>query len=66
MPLTRSCLDNKRVRKELGQHKEDTGLEDLQFCDDVLVDSIEVDEYNPGIYDAVSPRAVQEICEKLK
>jgi hypothetical protein len=30
VPFTRSCLDNKRVRKELlGQRKEDTGLKEL-------------------------------------
>ncbi|KAI2491856.1 hypothetical protein MHU86_22709 [Fragilaria crotonensis] len=28
---TRSCLANKRVKKELGQHNKDKALEDLQF-----------------------------------
>jgi hypothetical protein len=58
VPFTRSCLHNKRVRKELGQHKEDTALENLQFRYDVLVDSIEGDGFNPGIFDAVIPMAV--------
>ena len=31
VPFTRSCLSNNRVRKELGQHKEDAVLENLQF-----------------------------------
>ncbi len=36
-------MRNNRVRKELGQHKEDAVLENLQFRNDVLVDSIEGD-----------------------
>lgn len=31
VPFTRSCLKNKRIRKELGQHIEDAGLENLQL-----------------------------------
>ncbi len=58
VPLTRSCLSNKRVRRELGQHTQDTALEDLQFRYDVLVDSIESDGFNPGIFDATIPMAV--------
>ncbi|KAI2509104.1 hypothetical protein MHU86_5352 [Fragilaria crotonensis] len=43
------CLTNKRVRRELGQHKEDAALESLQFRYDVLVDSIEGEDhgFNP-------------------
>jgi hypothetical protein len=58
VPFTRSCLENKRVRKELGQHKEDAGLVNLQLRYDILVDSIEADGFNPGIWDAAIPRAV--------
>jgi hypothetical protein len=43
VPFTRSCVRNNRVWKELGQHKEDAVLENLQFRNDVLVDSIEGD-----------------------
>jgi hypothetical protein len=38
VPFTRSCLKNRRVRKERGQHTRDEALEDLQFRYDVLVD----------------------------
>ena len=31
VPFTRSCLQNKRVRKELGQHSKDAALE-VQFA----------------------------------
>ena len=58
VPFTRSCLSNKRVRRELGQHTKDPALEDLQFRYDVLVDSIESDGFNPGIFDAAIPMAV--------
>jgi hypothetical protein len=58
VPFTRSCLNNKRVRKELGQHTEDAGLENLQLCYDILADSIENDGFNPGIFDASIPTAV--------
>ncbi len=51
-------MSNKRVRGELGQHTQDTALKDLQFCYDVLVDSIESDGFNPGKYDAAIPMAV--------
>jgi hypothetical protein len=58
VPFTRSCLDNNRVRKELGQRKEDAVLENLQLRYDILVYSIEEDGFNAGIWDAVIPRAV--------
>jgi hypothetical protein len=58
VPFTRSCLNNRKVRKELGQKKADKALEDLQLRYDVLVDSIEGDGFNPGIFDAVIPTAV--------
>jgi hypothetical protein len=29
VPFTRSCLNNKRIRKELGQHTEDTAISSL-------------------------------------
>jgi hypothetical protein len=51
-------LSNKRVKRELGQHTQDTALEDLQFRYDVLVDSVESDGFNPEIFDAVIPMAV--------
>jgi hypothetical protein len=58
VPFTRSCLQNRRVRKELGQHDKDEALEDLQFRYDVLVDSIEEAGFNPGVFDAEIPTAV--------
>jgi hypothetical protein len=58
VPFTRSCLTNKRVRKELGQRNKDKALEDLQFKYDMLVDSIEGIGHNPGIFDASIPMAV--------
>lgn len=57
VPFTRSCLENRRVRKELGQHNKDTALEDLQFRYNLLVDDLEGDGFNPGIFDAVIPTA---------
>ena len=59
VPFTRSCLTNKRVRRELGQHKEDAALESLQFRYDVLVDSIKDNGFNPGVFDVAIPTAVQ-------
>ena len=58
VPFTRSCLTNKRVRKELGQRNKDKALEDLQFKYDVLVDSLESIGHNPGIFEATIPMAV--------
>ncbi len=59
VPFTRSCLNNEKVRKELGQKKADKALEDLQLWYNVLVDSsIEGAAFNPGILDAVIPTAV--------
>ncbi|KAI2493647.1 hypothetical protein MHU86_20900 [Fragilaria crotonensis] len=51
------CLENRRVRKELGQHNKDAALEDLQFRYNLLVDDLEGDGFNPGIFDAVIPTA---------
>ena len=52
-------MTNKRVRRKLGQHKEDAALESLQFRYDVLVDSIEGDHgFNPGIFDASISMAI--------
>jgi hypothetical protein len=41
VPFNRSCLKNKKVRKELGQHVRDDGLEDLQRRYDELADAVE-------------------------
>ena len=57
VPFTRSCLENRRVRKELGQHNKDAALEDLQFRYNLLVDDLEGDGFNPGIFDAMIPTA---------
>jgi hypothetical protein len=57
VPFTRSCLGNRRVRKELGQHNKDSALEDLQRRYNFLVDDLEGDGFNPGIFDAVIPTA---------
>jgi hypothetical protein len=59
VPFTRNCLNNKRVRKELGQRNRDEGLENLQLRYDVLVDAVEEDGFNPGIFDATIPTAAQ-------
>ena len=58
VPFTRSCLQNKRVRKELGQHNKDEALEDLQLRYNSLVDDIEgAPGFNVGIFDAAIPTA---------
>jgi hypothetical protein len=57
VPFTRSCLQNKRVRKELGQHSKDAALEDLQLQYDLLVQDVEAAGFNPGIFDAAIPTA---------
>jgi hypothetical protein len=41
------------VRKELGQHVRDDGLEDLQLHYDVLADAVETRGLNIGIFDSV-------------
>lgn len=58
VPFSRNCLNNVKVRKELGQHIKDKALESLQFRYDVLVDAVEETGFNPGIFDAVIPSAV--------
>jgi hypothetical protein len=58
-PFIRRCLTNARVRKELGQHIRDEGLERLQFEYDVLVDVVETQRgFNPGIFDGAIPSAL--------
>ncbi len=57
--FTRNCLTKKRVRKKLGQQKEDEALENLQYRYDVLVDAIEGSGFNPGIFDAVIQTAAR-------
>ena len=58
-PFTRRCLTNVKVRKELGQHVRDEGLERIQFRYDVLVDVVESQGgFNPGVFDATIPSAV--------
>ena len=59
VPFTRNCLNNKRVRKELGQRNKDEGLENLQLRYDILVDAVEENGFNPGIFDAAIPTAAQ-------
>jgi hypothetical protein len=59
VPFTRNCLTNKRVRKELGQQKEDETLENLHYQYDVLVDAIEGSGFNGEIFDAVIPTAAR-------
>ncbi|KAI2506187.1 hypothetical protein MHU86_8222 [Fragilaria crotonensis] len=57
VPFTRSCLMNRRVRKELGQNTRDEALENLQLRYDILVDEVEEQGFNPGIFDASIPVA---------
>jgi hypothetical protein len=57
VPFTRSCMKNRRVRKELGQVNKDAVLEDIQMRYDVLVHDIEGKGFNPDIYDAAIPSA---------
>ena len=59
MPFTRNCMNNKRKRKELGQQNKDKGLENLLLRYDILVDSVEENGFNLGIFDAVIPTAEQ-------
>ena len=53
-----ACLQNKKVRKELGQHTPNEELESLQRGYNVVVDNLEIAGFNPGILDAVVPTAV--------
>ncbi len=57
VPFTRSCLKNKRVREERGQHTRDEALEDIQFLYDVLVNEVEGQGFNPGVFYASIPVA---------
>ena len=58
VPFSRNCLNNvKQLQKELGQRIKEKGLESLQFRYDVLVDVVEEQGFNPGIFDAVIPSA---------
>ncbi len=58
VPFARCCLlQNKRVRKELGQHSKDAALEDLQLRYELLVQDVEAEGFNPGIFNAVIPKA---------
>lgn len=68
IPFTCSCLKNYKVRKELGQHNKDDGLERLQFWYNVLIDSVEARGFNPGIFDAVILTAahVQRVATKAR
>ena len=43
-------MNNRKVRKELGQRKADEAFEDLQHQYNVLVKSIEGDGFNPEIF----------------
>ena len=52
VPFTRSCLENRRVRKELvGQHNKDSALEDFKYRNKFLVDDLEGDGFNSGIFE---------------
>ena len=56
VPFSRNCLNKvKQLQKELGQRIKEKGLESLQFRYDVLVDVVEEQGFNPGIFDAVIP-----------
>lgn len=57
VPFTRRCLENKKVRSELGQVVENVALERLQTTYDSLVDKVEISGFNPGIFDAAIPVA---------
>ena len=58
VPFTRQCLQNPKVRRELGQHVRDQVLEDLQVRYDMMVENVEAAGFNPGIFDARIPTAV--------
>jgi hypothetical protein len=58
VPFTRKCLENPKVRKELGQHTKDENLESLQLRYDILVDIVETTGFNAGIFDAAIPCAI--------
>jgi hypothetical protein len=57
VPFTRECIQNKKVRSELGQHVANDELECLQGKYDVLVTKAETAGFNPGIFDAAIPVA---------
>jgi len=59
VPFTCKCLQNPKVRRELGQHiVRDETLENLQVRYDMMVENVEAAGFNPGIFDAVVPTAV--------
>ena len=57
VPFTRSCVNNKKVRHELGQRQRDVALEELQVTYDRLVDTAEAHGLNSGIFDGRIPVA---------
>jgi hypothetical protein len=61
VPFTRRCLQNPKVRKELGQDLRDEDLETLQVQYDDVISGIERPGrgFNPGIFDASIPTAVR-------
>jgi hypothetical protein len=58
VPFSRNCINDPKVRKELGQNVRDTQLEGMQLRYDLAVDDVETNGgINPGIFDAVIPSA---------
>jgi hypothetical protein len=58
VPFTRQCLQNPKVRHELGQKRDISGdLEDLQHKYDDLVTAARASGLNAGVFDAMIPIA---------
>jgi hypothetical protein len=60
VPFNCRCLENPKVRNELGQDERNEGLESLQVLFDEVIGGIKSvgRGFNPGIFDASIPVAV--------
>jgi hypothetical protein len=57
VPFTRKCVQNPKVRTELGQHEADGTLENLQVKYNSLVEQAELAGLNPGVFNGAIPVA---------
>jgi hypothetical protein len=57
VPFTRNCVNNRKVRHELGQIDKDVALEELYKSYEELVNTAESDGLNAGVFDATIPVA---------
>jgi hypothetical protein len=57
VPLTRKCINSKKVRHELGQRQRDESLEEIKASYEALVEDAGSHGLNAGIFDATIPVA---------